>query len=77
MPVQGRTFNIEMNVKEKAEECVWINLSHDSDQQQKTVNVVLNTRFTKRKRKGNFWLAERLFIVLRKAMLCGLRSFSS
>ena len=48
MPVQGYTFNTKMDVKEKAEECVWINLGHDSDQQQKIVNVVLNICFTKK-----------------------------
>jgi len=66
-----------MDVKENAEGCIWINLGLDSEQQQKIVMAILNIRFTKRKRKGNFCLAERLFIVLRKTMLCGLCSVSS
>ena len=74
---KGALLILKMDVKERAEGCVWINLVHDSDQQQQLVDVLLNIRFTKRKRKGNFWLAERLLIVLRRTMLCELRSVSS
>jgi hypothetical protein len=65
-----------MDVKENAEGCGWMNLGHDSDQQQKVVNMVMTIRFTKRKGGGG-WLAERWFIVLRRTVLCRLRSVSS
>jgi hypothetical protein len=48
LPVDIERYNIKMGVKGNAEGCGWINLGHDSDQQQKIVNMVMNLLFTKR-----------------------------